>query len=116
MSRRAIRERGAAGFTLLECVVATLVLTLLVLGLSYLTVAHDRLLQSLGTWAHGDPVLFVVPPRDTAAALGAPALTSTDPPALPGATPDGVLKVTIEQVQRGLDPGYLTALVHLEDA
>jgi hypothetical protein len=115
MSRPATPERAVAGFTLLECVVATLVLTLLILGLGYLIVAHDRLLQGLGTWAHGDPVLYVVPPRDTQAALGSPALTSADPPTLPGTTPDGDLHVTIEQVDRGLDPAFLTALVHVED-
>lgn len=113
MSRRAIPE---AGFTLLECVVATLALTLLVLGLSSLTVAHERLLDGLGAWAQDDPVLFVVPPRDTLAALGAPALTSVDPPPLPVATPEGDLHVTILQVSRELDPAELTALVELEDA
>jgi hypothetical protein len=113
MSRRASPE---SGFTLLECVVATLALTLLVLGLSSLTVAHDRLLAGLGAWAQGDPVLYVVPPRDTLAALGAPALTSVDPPTLPAATPEGDLHVTILQVSRELDPAVLTALVQVEDA
>jgi prepilin-type N-terminal cleavage/methylation domain-containing protein len=112
MSRPATPE---SGFTLLECVVATLVLTLLVLGLSSLTVAHDRLLAGLGTWAQGDPVLFVVPPRETLAALGAPALTSVDPPALPPPAPEGDLQVSIEEVTRGLQPAFVTAHAHVED-
>lgn len=121
MSRRRIPEAGQragrqAGFTLLECVVATLVLTLLVMGLSALTVAHERLLADLGAWAQDDPVLFVVPPRDTLAALGAPALISVDPPTLPSATPEGDLHVTILEVSRELDPASLTALVEVEDA
>ena len=117
MSRPATPEpRGPAGFTLLECVVATLVLTLLITGMAALTVAHDRLLQGLGTWAHGDPVLFVVPPRDTLALIGAPAQVSPDPPSLPAPTPPGPLSVTVLEVTQGLQPAFVAALAHVEDS
>jgi prepilin-type N-terminal cleavage/methylation domain-containing protein len=115
MSSRRAAERGT-GFSLVECLVAVTVLSLLVTGLAKLTVQHDRLLQGLGTWAAGDPVWFVERPALTAALLGAPATLAAELPLPPASPPAGPLEVTVLEVSRGLSPAFVEALVELEDA
>lgn len=116
MSSPRAPERRASGFTLLECMVALLALTLLATGIASLLVAHDRLVQGLGTWAAGDPVWFVARPGPTGQALGAPARLSAEAPVAPPAPDPGPLEVTVLSVTRGLAPASATAQVLLEDA
>jgi len=53
------------GFTLLECQVALLGLTLAVLFLSRMISSHDVLLQDMDGWLQGDdPTWYVVPRED----------------------------------------------------
>lgn len=116
MSSHPEAERRVAGFTLLECVVALLALTLLATGMASLLVAHDRLVQDLGAWAADDPVWFVARPGPTGQALGAPARLQAEAPLAPGAPDPGVLEVTVLSVTRALSPASATAHVLLEDA
>ena len=116
MSSRRRPERragGAAGFTLLECTVALLLFTLLVLGLSRLTVAHDRLVSSLDGWLADDPVYYVdQPDDDLQRVLGVPAKLSEAVPTLPDPPPPpDAYAVTVQSVERGLDPATANAVV-----
>ncbi len=114
-SRKAheLRAGEPAGFTLLECTVALLLFTLLVLGLSRLTVAHDRLVSSLDAWLADDPVYYVdQADDDLARVLGTPARLSEPVPALPGPPPaPAAYAVTVQSVSTGLDPATATAVV-----
>jgi prepilin-type N-terminal cleavage/methylation domain-containing protein len=110
MSRRRRTDRG---FTLLECTVALLLFTLLVVGLAKLTVAHDRLVASTEGWLADDPVVFVdVSDDDLQRLLGVPARLVPDAPAPPPAppAPDAWL-VTVTATARTLDPPTASALV-----
>jgi len=116
MSSRKVSDLAAgdaAGFTLLECTVALLLFTLLVLGLSRLTVAHDRLVSGLETWLVDDPVYFVdQADDDLARVLGTPARMSEAVPALPGPPPaPAAWAVSVQSVSTVLDPAQATAVV-----
>jgi prepilin-type N-terminal cleavage/methylation domain-containing protein len=97
------RRRTERGFTLLECTVALLLFTLLVVGLARLTVAHDRLVASTEVWLADDPILFVdVADDELERLLGVPARLVADAPAP---------LVTVTEVSRQLDPPAASALV-----
>ena len=116
MSRRRRTERRR-GFTLLECTVALLVFTLLVVGLGRLVVAHDRVLASMETWLQGDPTWFVdVPDDDLERVLGVPArLVEMSPLPPPGPPPALVWTVTVQSVQRQLAPPQASAVVVMSE-
>ena len=114
MLRRSAAElRGQHGFTMLECVVAVLVMALAMIGLSRLVVAHDRLVQGLEAWTDGTPVRFVDVPDDPLQSLaGVPATLVEDPPASPVPPVSGVLEVAVLSVERTLEPP--TVALHVE--
>jgi prepilin-type N-terminal cleavage/methylation domain-containing protein len=107
------RRRTERGFTLLECTVALLLFTLLVVGLARLTVAHDRLVASTEVWLADDPILFVdVADDELERLLGVPARLVADAPAPPPAPPAPLAwLVTVTEVSRQLDPPAASALV-----
>ena len=110
-------ETGPAGFTLLECLVAVMLLSLLAVGLAKLTVHHDRLVHDLESWTDDDPTWFVAQPDDDLQRLvGVPATLATEPPPPPSGPPaPGVLAVTVTAVELELHPPQATALAHVED-
>jgi len=105
-----------AGFTLLECIVAALLLSLLATGLATLTVNHDRLLASMEGWTASDPTYFVAQPEsDLARLVGVPARLATEPPLPPAPPPSSPpLELTVSSVELVLHPPQAAALVHVE--
>jgi prepilin-type N-terminal cleavage/methylation domain-containing protein len=111
------RRPELAGFTLLECLVAVIVLSLLAVGLARLTTHHDKLMAGVEQWTFGDPTYFVAQPEDGLQRLvGVPATLVGSPPLPPAPLPGpGVLQVTVSSVELELHPPQATALVHVED-
>ncbi|HTE04951.1 MAG TPA: hypothetical protein VK824_02060 [Planctomycetota bacterium] len=107
------RRAGEAGTTLLECTVALLLFTLLVVGMSELTSAHEQLVSSLDGWLADDPVYFVdQPDDDMERAIGTPARLSEVVPVLPGPPPaPDVYSVAVVSVSGELDPPAAVARV-----
>lgn len=58
------RPSSEHGFTLLECQVALLVLTLAVIFMSKMISSHDVLLQGMDGWLEGDDPTYYVVPRE----------------------------------------------------
>jgi prepilin-type N-terminal cleavage/methylation domain-containing protein len=117
MSSRPRPDVRPRGFTLLECLIAILVLSLLAAGLARLTVDHTRLVASLDAWAASDPTYYVAQPQDAMERLvGVPAALATDPPLPPAPAGAGPLEVSVAGLQLQLDPPEAEALAHLEDA
>ena len=110
-------RRAERGFTLLECMIATLVLSLLAVGLARLTTAHDKLLSKIEAWADGEPLYYVSQADDPMQRLvGVPAALVADPPLPLTPHSPGALEVTVTSVELELDPPQARALAHLEDA
>ena len=110
-------RRPETGFTLLECLVAVLVLSLLATGLAKLTVHHDRIVADLESWTAGDPTWYVAQVDDDLARLvGAPARLSAGPP-LPLSPPPGpgAFEVSVSEVELQLDPPAASARAHLQE-
>lgn len=104
-------ERNGAGFTLLECMVAVLVLNLVVLGMIQLVKGHQEVLDGVDDWTYGDPVLHVVQdPDPLARALGVPATLAVDPGMTIHVPAEGPYEVTVTKVWRELDPPRTTAV------
>jgi hypothetical protein len=59
--RRPSSERG---FTILECEIALLVLTLAVILMSKMISSHDVLMQTMDGWLQGDQPTYYVVPRE----------------------------------------------------
>lgn len=111
------RRPELAGFTLLECLVAITLLSLLAMGLARLTTTHDRLLAGLEAWTHDEPTYFVAQPDGAMQRLvGMPATLVTEPPLPPSGPGSGALQVTVTAVDLVLHPPQATAQVHLEDS
>lgn len=111
------RRPETSGFTLLECLVAVMVLSLLAVGLARLTVDHDRLVAGMEEWTDADPTYFVAQPVDDLARLvGTPAELEPDPP-LPPSPPPGstTLVLSVSSVELVLHPPQATALAHVEE-
>ena len=110
-------RRPETGFTLLECLVAVMLLSLLAVGLAKLTVHHDRLVHDLESWTDDDPTWFVAQADDDLQRLvGVPATLATEPPPPPSGPPaPGALAVTVTAVELELHPPQATALAHVED-
>ena len=110
-------EPGESGFTLLECLVAVLVLSLLATGLAKLTVHHDRIVADLESWTDGDPTWYVTQVDDDLARLvGVPATLSADPPPPLSPPPGpGAFAVTVSDVELQLDPPAASARAHLQE-
>jgi hypothetical protein len=106
-----------AGFTLLETIVGTLVLSLLAMGLARLVVGHDRLMSSMEDWLDDDPTWYVARHQDPLArTLGASAtLSTTAPPATLPDPPPGRVDVTVLSIDHGLQPVTTSANVMLVD-
>ena len=110
-------RRPETGFTLLECLVAVMLLSLLAVGLAKLTVHHDRLVHDLESWTDDDPTCFVAQPDDDLQRLvGVPATLATEPPPPPSGPPaPGVLAGPVTALELELHPPQATALAHVED-
>jgi len=73
------------GFTMIEVMVAVVLLNLLVVGIVKLFIGQNAMVEDLEGWAEGEPVLyFAQDANPVARQLGIPAqLTPTRPPLLP---------------------------------
>ena len=110
-------ERGArAGFTLLECLVAILILNAAVLGMVRLVSGHHQALDEVDDWSYGDPVYYLVPdPDPMARALGGAAALSVDPPSevhVPSAQP---YEVTVLDTFQDLAPVKSSAIFRMRE-
>ncbi|MBC8328561.1 MAG: prepilin-type N-terminal cleavage/methylation domain-containing protein [Planctomycetes bacterium] len=111
------RRRAAGGFTLLECLVAILILSLLVLGMVRLVSGHHEVLDSVDDWSYGDPVLYLVQDTDPMArAIGTPAALSVDPPQTVHVASKGAYDVTVLETFRDLDPPRSGAVFRLVES
>jgi len=103
-SGRSLRllEAARAGFTMIEVMVAVVLLNLLVVGVVKLFIGQNAMVEDLEGWAEGEPVLYLVPDRDPLARqLGMPANLSSDRPALiSGGGGDTPYLLEIAEVQR----------------
>lgn len=114
MSRRPpSTERG---FTLLECEIALIVLTLAILLLSRLVVSHELLVHDMERWVSADPVYYVVPREDAfERQLGHAAGIQTALPVGGGGGGGPVdHEVTVLSVTRTLYPASISVLVDWE--
>lgn len=120
------RNPDAAGFTLLECEVALLVLGLVILGLLRATSDHERLLNTLDDLPGVESVRWVRPTDDALArALGRPAALHESEPGPPApdladdllgpAAPEGAVFEVLD-VGRDLSTRRSWALVRVERA
>ena len=115
------RSDRVAGFTLLECEVALLVLMLLAVGITQLTRRHETLITDMEDVVGVDPVWYVdAPDTQLERTLGLPArLVATAPVGGNGAPaaadPTAVHGIEVLDVSFDLDPGVATALVTLEE-
>jgi hypothetical protein len=100
-----------SGFTMLECVVAILIINLTIVGMFNLLKGQEQRVIEVEKWLKDDLVLFVNPdPEPLARILGKPA--SLDPAPQPTfetaqATP---YEVRVLEVQRELSPASLAVL------
>lgn len=70
-----------AGFTVMEVVIAVVLLNLLVAGVVKLFIGQNSMVESLEGWAEDEPVLYVVPDVDPLARrLGVPAALAAERP------------------------------------
>jgi hypothetical protein len=121
MSRR--RRSSEHGFTILECEIALLVLTLAVILMAKMISSHDVLLQSMDGWLMGDQPTWYVVPRENdfeRALEHAPDLLATAP-SVGGSSggPGGGKKpkyvASVLSTTRTLDPPTLSVLVNLQN-
>ncbi len=107
------------GFTILECQIALLVLTLAVILMSRMISSHDVLLQDMDGWLEGDdPTWYVVPrEEDHERWLEHAADLSATPPAGGGGGGGGggVYLVRILSTDVTLDPPALSIVVNLRN-
>lgn len=103
------------GFTLLECVLATLVMTLLAYGWMRLHSSHTELVASLDEELGAGTAYYVDKPQSAAArVLGVAARLSRDPAAAPNAEdPDPAFELTILLADRTLRPPTASARVFM---
>lgn len=94
-----------AGFTLLECMVAIVILNLLLIGMVKLIGGHHQVLDSVDDWSYGAPVYYVVPdPDPLARAIGVAATLEADPPSRVHRVEEAAYDVTVLEVWRDLEP------------
>ena len=108
--------RGARGTTLLECEIAVIMLSVLVVGMVKLLGSHERLVSTLDAWAADEPTLWVHLPEDELRrVLGVPARFVLERPtateALLAVLPQGPDAVVVESVERQLDKPRVRAVV-----
>ena len=101
------------GFTLLECVVATLMFSLLIIGFMHLNAGHERLVADIESWAAGEPTWYADrSDDDIERVLGVSAtLVASDPGAPPGPPAPDAYSVTITSADFELNPIQATAVV-----
>ena len=79
MSSPGASSPGQRGFTLLDCEIAIIVLSLLSVGVMNRTRSHEQVVRSLEKWHEGRSVYYVVQPEDPIERLlGVPARMSAD--------------------------------------
>jgi len=112
---RASDERG---FTLLECVIATLVMTLMAYGWMRLHSSHTELVASLdGDLSDGATYFVDRPQSEAARVLGLAARLSRNAALLPDTPdPDPAFELTILLAERTLRPPTASARVFLVEA
>ena len=112
------RRSSEHGFTILECEIALLVLTLAVILMAKMISSHDVLLQSMDGWLMGDQPTWYVVPRENdfeRALEHAPDLLATAP-AVGGGGGGGEnpkYAASVLSTTRTLDPPTLSVLVNL---
>lgn len=99
------------GFTILECVIAAMVLVLMAYGWMKLHSSHTELISSMDQDFEDDPVLYIDKPEDEfERILGISAVASDSPATLPGGGgPLDAFTVTVLLVDRELEPATATA-------
>jgi prepilin-type N-terminal cleavage/methylation domain-containing protein len=115
-SRRfAERGRDRRGVSLLECLVAIVILSISMLGLSRLVVDNERLLAKIESWCAFEPEYYVVRPAyDLERTLGCPARLSTSAGGAVGGVPtDTPFHVIVLSRSRNLHPESATAIVEV---
>ena len=114
MSRRA--RSNDRGFTLLECEVALVVLTLALMFLSRLTVAHETLVADVEAWVDGDPT-FYVDLRDARweRLLGHPPELAAGVPEPPPAPPAADYEVELVSLSHDLAAPSVTVVADVEE-
>lgn len=105
------------GFTILECQIALLVLTLAVILMSKMISSHDVLMQSMDGWLQGDqPTYYVVPRKakwERYLEHSPDLLTSIPPIGFEGDPGTIKYSVGILSTTRVLNPPSLRVLVNL---
>ena len=109
-------SRSESGFTILECMVAAMVLVLMAYGWMRLHSSHADLIASMGQDFEQDPVLYVDRAEgEFERVVGISARATTDPPMLPtGGGPDA-FTVTVLLVERDLEPATASARAYMEE-
>jgi len=110
-------KTDAAGFTLVECQIAVLMLTLVLLGFMHLNGAHERLVADMESWLADDPTYYVEKHDDELMRiLGAPAWLATVPPTplSPPPSPDAY-DVYVLDATLGLRPLSASATFYQEE-
>ena len=109
------RRPEPAGFSLLECLVALLILGGSVLGVLRLVLAHQAVLVDAEAWALGEPDYYLAPvPDELQRTLGRPAHLAATPPAVTPPSSPPMQTVTVLKVVLGLDPPSASATVRVE--
>lgn len=102
---------------MLELQLALMVMMLTIVGIMHILVTHERIVASMESSLAGDPIYYVVPPREPLAYLaGVRALLEDDPP--PPRDPEPVFEhaVLVHGVTRELGPFRALATVRVDDA
>ena len=101
----------------MECEVAILLLSLLVVGFMHLTAAHERLVTDMEGWLADEPVYWIaqpIPHRERI--VGMPAqLTTAPPPPVSGPPPAGKYSIQLSRLRTTLYPPTASALVKLTE-
>jgi len=105
------------GFTILECEIALLVLTLAVILVMRMVSAHDVLMQDMDGWLEGDEPTYYIAPRDNDYERWLEYradLSPTEPgPGTWTGPPDPAYIVSILSTTKELNPPTLSILVQL---
>lgn len=101
------------GFTMIEVMVAVVLLNLLVVGIVKLFIGQNAMVEDLEGWAEGEPVLyFAQDANPVARQLGIPAqLTPTRPPLLPKSVSPTPYLLEVQNLQRMPEADALIVVV-----
>ena len=104
------------GFTILECMVAAMVLVLMAYGWMRLHSSHADLIASMDQDFEQDPVLYVDRAEgEFERVVGISARATTDPPTPPNGSGTDDFTVTVLLVERDLEPPTASARAYMEE-